>query len=134
MMKWLFAFAALSVTALPAVAEGFLGRASVIDGDTLEIRGVRIRLWGIDAPESDQLCRGEDRVQYRCGAKAANELDAFIADRPVSCVPVDQDRYGRTVATCSVGCVKSRESATIPPFPDGGYGWDVSLKARIDPS
>jgi len=32
------------------------------------------------------------------------------------------------------GCVKSRESATIPPFPDGGYGWDASLKARIDPS
>lgn len=32
------------------------------------------------------------------------------------------------------GCVKSRESATIAPFPDGGYGWDASLKARIDPS
>ena len=32
------------------------------------------------------------------------------------------------------GCVKSRESATIPPFPDGGYGWDVTLKARIDPN
>jgi endonuclease YncB( thermonuclease family) len=102
MMKWLFACAVLALTALPAVAEGLLGRASVIDGDTLEIHGARIRLLGIDAPESDQLCRGEDSVQYRCGAKAANELNAFIAERPVSCVPVDQDRYGRTVATCSV--------------------------------
>jgi hypothetical protein len=27
------------------------------------------------------------------------------------------------------GCVKSHESATIPPFPEGGYGWDASLKA-----
>ena len=33
-----------------------IGQASVIDGDTLEIHGTRIRLWGIDAPESSQLC------------------------------------------------------------------------------
>jgi endonuclease YncB( thermonuclease family) len=79
------------------------GQASVIDGDTLEIHGSRIRLWGIDAPESSQLCRGEDSLQYRCGSKAANDLDAFIARRPVSCLPVSIDRYGRTVATCSVG-------------------------------
>jgi endonuclease YncB( thermonuclease family) len=61
-----------------------------------------IRLWGIDAPESAQLCRGDDSLQYRCGAKAANELDAFIAARPVNCTPMDVDRYGRTVAACSV--------------------------------
>lgn len=70
-MKWPFAFAALSATALSVVAEEVLGRASVIDGGTFEIRGVRIRLWGIDAPESDQLCRGENSIQYRCDAKAA---------------------------------------------------------------
>lgn len=61
------------------------GRPSVIDGDTLEIHGTRIRLFGIDAPESSQLCRGDDSLPYRCGAKAANELDSFIAGRPVSC-------------------------------------------------
>jgi endonuclease YncB( thermonuclease family) len=58
--------------------------------------------WGIDAPESSQLCRGEDSLQYRCGAKAANDLDAFIARRPVSCALVSLDQYGRMVATCSV--------------------------------
>jgi endonuclease YncB( thermonuclease family) len=41
-------------------------------------------------------------LQYRCGVKAANDLDAFIAGRPVSCAPISLDRYGRTVATCSV--------------------------------
>ena len=81
------------------------GQASIIDGDTLEIHGTRIRLWGVDAPESSQLCRGEDSLQYRCGAQSANDLDAFIARRPVSCLPISLDRYGRTVATCFVGGV-----------------------------
>src|SRR5215216_3569526 len=69
-----------------ALAEDPVG--SVIDGDTLEIHGTRIRLWGIDAPESSQLCRGEDSSQYRCGAQAANDLSAYIARRPVNCVPL----------------------------------------------
>jgi endonuclease YncB( thermonuclease family) len=69
-----------------ALTDDLAGRASVIDGDTLEIHGTRIRLWGGDAPESIQLCRGEDSLQYRCGAKAANDLDAFIAGRPVNCL------------------------------------------------
>ena len=86
-----------------AAADNLAGQASVIDGDTLEIHGTRIRLWGIDAPESSQFCRGEDSLQYRCGAKAANDLDAFIAGRPLNCLPISLDRYGRTVATCSVG-------------------------------
>ena len=86
-----------------ALANDFVGQASVVDGDTLEIHGMRIRLWGIDAPESSQLCRGEDGLQYRCGAQAANDLDAFIARRPVNCSPLSLDPYGRTVATCSVG-------------------------------
>ncbi len=90
---------ALSEVALPG---DMAGKTSVIDGDTLEIHGTRIRLWGIDAPEGTQLCRGEDSVQYRCGAKSANDLDAFIAGRPVNCVPIALDRYGRTVATCSI--------------------------------
>jgi endonuclease YncB( thermonuclease family) len=86
-----------------AAADNLAGQASVIDGDTLEIHGTRIRLWGIDAPESSQLCRGEDSLQYRCGAKVANDLDAFIASRTVNCLPISLDRYGRTVATCLVG-------------------------------
>jgi endonuclease YncB( thermonuclease family) len=86
-----------------ALADDFVGRASVVDGDTLEIQGTRIRLWGVDAPESSQLCRDDDSSQYRCGAKAANDFDAFIARRPVSCSPVSLDPYGRTIAICSVG-------------------------------
>jgi len=86
-----------------ARADDFAGQASVIDGDTQEIHGSRIRVWGVDAPESSQLCRGEDSSQYRCGAQAVNDLDAFIARRAVSCSPVSFDPYGRTIAICSAG-------------------------------
>src|SRR5260221_1092125 len=98
-------FAAACLLSFPAFADGLIGQASVIDGDTLEIHGTRIRLWGIDAPESNQLCGGQDSLQYRCGAKAANDLDAFIARRPVGCIPISLDRYGRTVALCSTAGV-----------------------------
>src|ERR1700726_3159156 len=95
--------AALILAPTSAVAaDNLAGQASVIDGDTLEIHGTRIRLWGIDAPESSQLCRNDESLQYRCGAKAANELDAFIARRPVDCSPVGLDQYRRTVAVCSI--------------------------------
>ena len=101
-VRWVMAGLALLFSCGVALPDDMTGQASIIDGDTLEIHGTRIRLWGIDAPESSQLCRGEDSEQYRCGAQAANDLDAFIAGRAVSCLPISLDRYGRTVAICSV--------------------------------
>ncbi|WP_300178399.1 thermonuclease family protein [Bradyrhizobium sp.] len=53
------------------------------------------------APEIATPLRATNGVVYRCGEKAADELDAFIARRPVSCEPVGLDVYGRTVARCS---------------------------------
>jgi endonuclease YncB( thermonuclease family) len=77
--RWAIAGLALLLSCGVALPDDMTGQANIIDGDTLEIHGTRIRLWGIDAPESSQLCRGEDSEQYRCGAQAANDLDAFIA-------------------------------------------------------
>ena len=85
-----------------ALADDFAGRASVVDGDTLEIHGMRIRLWGVDAPESSQLCRGEDSLQYRCGAQAANDLDTFSARRPINCLPLNLDLAARSQPVRSV--------------------------------
>jgi endonuclease YncB( thermonuclease family) len=100
----IFAVIILVTSTAVSLSDDMTGQASIIDGDTLEIHGTRIRLWGVDAPESDQLCRGEDSLQYRCGAKAANDIDAFITKRPVTCIPISLDQYGRTVAS-SVGGV-----------------------------
>ena len=72
MMKCLIFKAVMFVTwTADSMADEITGRASIVDGDTLEIHGTRIRLWGIDAPESNQLCRGSDSLPYRCGGKAA---------------------------------------------------------------
>lgn len=91
----------LTVASSAASAE-VAGRASVIDGDTIEIHGQRIRLHGIDAPEKGQPCFDASGKLYRCGQIAAMALDDFIGASPVQCREHDVDRYGRTVADCSV--------------------------------
>jgi len=77
------------------------GRAKIVDGDSLEMSGERIRLFGIDAPESRQFCRDARGESYACGRDAARALSALIAGRPVTCTPVDHDRYDRDVAICT---------------------------------
>ena len=104
MRSALFSFGILlAILPAPAFADDLIGQASVIDGDTVEIHRTRIRLWGIDAPESDQFCRDEDGHLYRCGQKTSNALFDFIARHPVECVEVDRDRYKRAVSVCTVG-------------------------------
>jgi len=78
-----------------------IGTPSVVDGDTIEIHGQRIRFNGIDAPESRQLCKDANGLDYPCGRRSAEALDAFLAEsRPVQCTFVAWDRYHRFVGDC----------------------------------
>jgi endonuclease YncB( thermonuclease family) len=77
------------------------GTASVVDADTLDVHGERIRLVGVDAPESKQQCRAGGKF-YRCGQVAALALDEWINRNPVTCKIEDKDRYGRFLGQCSV--------------------------------
>ena len=92
--------AALYLLATPALAD-VTGVASAIDGDTTEVHGQRIRLHGIDAPESRQLCF-VDGKPWQCRKDAANALADKIARRPVTCEDLGRDRYKRIIARCTV--------------------------------
>lgn len=85
-----------------ALADPLIGRASVIDGDTLDVQGVRIRLHGIDAPEASQLCTRASGEHWRCGAGAANALADRIGQANVHCLGQGRDRYRRTIAVCTL--------------------------------
>jgi endonuclease YncB( thermonuclease family) len=76
------------------------GTASVIDGDTIEIHGQRIRLSGFDAPERGARCGAINVYQ-----KASLALADMIGMHTVTCLSQGTDRYGRIVATCSVNGV-----------------------------
>ena len=97
--------AAIMLAAAPAARaqQSIVGVASVVDGDTIEVHGARIRMHGIDAPESRQECIRADGTSWRCGQQAALALSDRIGRATVRCEPRDRDRYGRVVAVCFKG-------------------------------
>ena len=78
------------------------GPPRIIDGDTIDIAGQRIRLHGIDAPESKQTCRRKGRP-WNCGSEATRTMQHLVGNQTVRCVGRDQDKYGRTIGICFAG-------------------------------
>jgi endonuclease YncB( thermonuclease family) len=80
----------LSVGASRAVLVGTVAR--VVDGDTLVVQlasgPIRVRLYGIDAPEHNQAG----------GAEATTALASLVSGARVELEPISQDRYSRMVA------------------------------------
>ena len=80
-------------------AKTIIGKAKVIDGDTIHIKNNKIRLHGIDAPEIKQTCK-IDKEEWFCGKQSTNELKKIINNQSVECVVNDIDIYNRYVAIC----------------------------------
>jgi len=96
----LLAFLCPLGNAQAAGANTITGTATVIDGDTIDIHGARIRLQAIDAIESRQRCILPNGREWRCGTDSANALAQRIGRAPVECRVSGKDRYGRFVARC----------------------------------
>lgn len=76
-----------------AVGERFAGQVTrVVDGDTFWMRGanVRIRVWGLDAPE----------LGDPGGEAATRALAGLIRDQTIECLVRDIDRFDRIVGQC----------------------------------
>ena len=91
------AFAALALLGLLALklqdgANNFYsGRFQAVDGDTLRLGDVRVRLKGIDAPEYLQTCRRDD-ADWPCGREARRALSELVSGGPVECAGSGEDR------------------------------------------
>lgn len=138
LLAGLISLAACSAAMAYDAAEDRLeGTASVIDGDTIEIHGERIRLSGIDTPERGRRCGTVNVYQ-----KAAFALSDMIGAGTVRCVILETDRYDRKVGRCEAGG-KSLESQLVragwgrdwPRYSNGDFAEDErfarSAKAGI---
>ncbi|MFC5385483.1 thermonuclease family protein [Aquamicrobium segne] len=78
------------------------GTARIVDGDSIELDGQRIRLLGIDAPEYRQNCTRNGR-QYPCGKQSRAFLLQLTQNKTVTCRGAKNDQYGRFLASCEAG-------------------------------
>ena len=79
------------------------GVPKIVDGDTVWIGTTKMRLDGIDAPESDQICLSPVGEVWNCGVSSRDELAKRALGQVWNCHAIGVDRYGRTLARCEVG-------------------------------
>jgi endonuclease YncB( thermonuclease family) len=91
----------VALVAGPARAD-VTGKPQVIDGNTLDIAGERIRLYGIAAPAPNQTCTA-DGAEWPCGQEAMYALVFEAAYHWVTCKGDNRDRAGQLVAICTIG-------------------------------
>ncbi|WP_338152109.1 thermonuclease family protein [Sulfitobacter noctilucae] len=90
------------LAALPVVAQDITGTLRVIDGDTVDVGGTRVRLHGIDAPERDQPCTTLTGQNWGCGDWVTRQVTDLYQGAQTRCDALDKDRHGRVVARCFI--------------------------------
>jgi endonuclease YncB( thermonuclease family) len=90
------------LTLSPASGAEISGTPRIVDGDTVEIGQAKIRLVGIDAPETDQICLDANTEKWSCGITARDELIRHSNGQLWECTTTGTDQYGRSLANCFV--------------------------------
>ena len=116
--------ACVGVRAPRGEREAIEGVATVLDADTFEVAGERVRLIGIDAPEGNQLCQA-DGHDWPCGQLATAAVYEMVGGTPVSCEVYGRDRWGRALAECfqagqSLNAAIVRAGWALAWYPDTG--------------
>lgn len=79
------------------------GSANIIHAHIFYIGGRYIRLFGIDAPDSDQICSDSRGSTYNCGEQAISWLRSWIDTNPIDCYILKVSPNGYDLATCVWG-------------------------------
>lgn len=90
------------IPAAPVNAQAVSGKAVAIDGDSLDVGGTRVRLFGIDAPELDQTCK-QDGSSWSCGQSSKEQLAALVTGQTIECQGQGVDQHARVLAVCWAG-------------------------------
>ena len=91
----------------PAHAFDLTGVPRIVDGDTLAIGSTKVRLQGIDSPETDQVCLNANGDHWTCGIEARDQLAVHIGGRDIRCSSNGIDAYQRTLGTCYLGLIRA---------------------------
>ncbi|MGI9356051.1 MAG: thermonuclease family protein [Rhizobiaceae bacterium] len=100
------------------------GNPVVVDGDSLEINRERLRLWGIDAPEFNQMCEREG-ARWKCGRESRLALRRLVRSGTVACRAIDIDKYDRWLVECEVDGRSINEAMV-------GQGWALAYGGYYD--
>ena len=98
-MFWRSCFVSFLLAFSNPIYPDMSGHAQVIDGDTIQIGELRIRLNGIDTPELHQTCTRNGYI-WQCGRESAMMVVRLIDEKPVKCIGKVYDRYDRLLAVC----------------------------------
>ncbi|EYS95202.1 hypothetical protein H704_00772 [Bartonella bacilliformis Peru38] len=109
-------------TQKPISIKSIKGYASVIDGDSIKVADIMVRLIGIDSPELHQFC-GMKTKRYPCGQKAKEYLEKLITKKTVTCHWSIKDKYQRVLGTCQTKQVKNINATMVQ------NGWAVSYNS-----
>ena len=132
-MKWLFVIA-LALTPLSASAQDISGSGRAMDGDSLDMAGIVVRLHGVDAPELNQTCAREGQ-SWACGKEASAKLAQLVNGAELRCEQRDVDDYDRIVASCTArqidlgqAMVEAGLAVALPQFSDRYLGAEARAK------